>query len=206
MAINHEGTQAVSLLKVMIRDINDVQTVQLIGHTGEENNPPVGSMVAVIAEGEAFKIAISTADAIIPDLAVGGKRCYATTSDGTAMMAEMRLDPDGRVTLHNGEASLVMTPEGVITSSNDGVTFTMQPDGTTSLVNGASSITMSPAGVITFHGTAANFDCPVTAPSYGATTVGGGTGAITCTEVTANGKTLTGHVHNETGTTTGVAI
>jgi len=194
-AVNHDGSQAVRLLQVMLTDVADVQTVQLVGQTGEESNPPVGSMVTVIAEGEAFKLAVATDDAIIPDLLVGGKRCYSTDSNGTVVMAEMRLDPSGLVTLHNGEASMTMAPDGTITVQNDNA-----------------RITMSPTGAFTFHGISATFDCPVTAPSFGAVTAGGGSGAMTATtvtattEVTANGKTLTGHQHNETGTITGVPI
>jgi hypothetical protein len=195
---NREGEVSVRLLLVQVTDDQDVQTAQLIGQTGEESNPPDGSMVALVEAGSGFQLAVSTGDAIAPVMSVGGKRIYSTNAAGAEVMAEVKLDPDGTVTI-----------EGPIAS------MTLDPDGTVTVTNGAASITMSPAGVITFHGTAANFDCPVTAPSISASVAGGGSGAITATsvaatgDVTADGVSLTGHVHSGVqagGDNTGVPV
>lgn len=145
-ATNRDGTRAARLLQTMITDAKDIQTVQLVGQAGEESNPPNGSLVLVLAEGESFKLACATADAIIPDLPVGGKRIYSTDVQGENVMAEVRLLPTGAI----------------------------------SISNSASSITMAVDGTITFHGTAAIFDCPITAPS-----------------VTANGIVLQSHTHSD---------
>lgn len=154
VAINRDGNNAERILQVVITDPRDVQSVQLVSQTGEESNPPSGSLIAIISESEGMKIGIAASDGILPDLEVGGKRIYSTDTSGTIRKADVRLDPDGKITAEGPVGSL-----------------TIDPDGQIALTNGAGSITISPAGVITFHGTAANFDCPVSASEFTAASI-----------------------------------
>jgi len=115
------GNTEVRLLQVMITDERDVQTVQLIGQSGEENNPPDGSQVAVLALGESLKVAVASTDTIAPVMTPGGKRLYSSTEG--EVMAEIRLEPTGEVKVSNGAASFTMSPEGVFTFDGQGVMF-----------------------------------------------------------------------------------
>lgn len=98
------GNTEVRLLNVMITDERDVQTVQLIGQTGEENNPPDGSQVAVLALGESLKVAVASTDTVAPVMAPGGKRLYASAAG--EVVAEIRLEPTGRVTITAAQIDL----------------------------------------------------------------------------------------------------
>lgn len=120
---NRDSKDTTRLLQVIVTDRNDVRTVQLASHTGEESNPPDGSLVAIIAAGESLKIALATSDFIVPVLDVGGKRIYSTDDTGTAVKAEIRLDPDGKITVTNPGASITITPAGQITIEADGDTI-----------------------------------------------------------------------------------
>lgn len=163
------------MLQVVVTDRDDVQTVQLVGQTGEESNPPDGSVVVLVPAGPALKLAVGMLDRVPPDLDVGGKRVYSTAADGTTVKAEVRLDPDGKITAHN-----------------DAATLTIDTDGTIKAENAGTSITMDPGGVITFHGTQSVFDHPIQAPSMSLVTSGGGSGNMTAAgDITATG-TITG--------------
>jgi phage baseplate assembly protein V len=117
---NREGTESVRLLIVQVSDDFDMQTVQLVGQTGEESNPPNGSHLALIEAGSGFQLAVGSVDAIPPVLGVGGKRIYSTDADGAAVMASIRLDPDGTVTVSNPGATITVTPAGIVTVAADG--------------------------------------------------------------------------------------
>lgn len=120
---NHDlGGPDVRLLQVMLTDESDVQTVQLVGQVGEESNPPNGSLVVVLAAGESFKLAVASDEGVVPDLAVGGKRIFAVDDEG-AVIAQVRLDPDGLVTVSNAAASFTMSPDGVFTFSGASAAF-----------------------------------------------------------------------------------
>lgn len=185
-AKNRDGAESVRLLQVVVTDRDDVQTVQLVSQTGEESNPPDGSVVVLVPAGPALKLAVATLDRVTPDLAVGGKRIYSTAEDGVTVMAEARLDPDGKITLSNSGGSIVIQPDGTIVSQNAGTT-----------------ITQNPGGVINFHGTQAVFDCPVQAPSVALVTAGGGSGSVTADgDINATG-TITGQTDVIAGTISG---
>jgi phage gp45-like len=211
---NKDGADSVRLLQVMITDRDDVQTVQLVSQAGEESNPPDGSAVVLLSAGSALKLAIATLDRVVPDLAVGGKRIYSTAADGVTVMAEARLDPDGKITIHNDLASQTIHPDGTVEIINPLASINMAPDGAITASNGAASITLDAAGVISFHGTQAVFDCPVTAPSVALVTTGGGTGGITAAgDIDATGTitgtadviagTISGKTHVHSGVTSG---
>jgi hypothetical protein len=152
---------AVRILDVMITDPSDVQSAQLIEQAGEECNPPSGSMAALVAGCEGFKLAVGSSDGIEPVMAVGGKRIYSTDEFGAAAVAEVRLLPDGTIHLFNANGGLQINPDGTIVTNNGDVTQTISPDGTVVTTNGQGSITMSAAGAFTFHGTSSTFDHPV---------------------------------------------
>lgn len=114
VAVNRDGYGAARILQTMITDPRDVQSVQLVSQTGEESNPPNGSLVAVIGESEGMKICVATTDGMLPDLDVGGKRIYSTDESGTIRMADIRLDPDGKITVTGPASSFTMNVDGTI--------------------------------------------------------------------------------------------
>lgn len=114
-AKNRDGAESVRLLQVVVTDRDDVQTVQLVSQTGEESNPPDGSVVVLVPAGPALKLAVAVLDRVPPDLAVGGKRIYSTADDGTTLKSEIRLDPDGKITVSNPGATITITPAGLVT-------------------------------------------------------------------------------------------
>jgi phage gp45-like len=192
-AANRGEGVPVRLLQVMVTDQQDVQTVQLIEQAGEESNPPDGSLVVLLPVGLAFKLGVAVGDGVEPVLAIGGKRIYSIDPATHAPIAELRLDPDGRIAATGPVASMVLAPDGTVTVDN-----------------GAASLTMTPTGTLLFHGVAAQFDCPVSAPAFAALTAGGGSGAITGVSaaltgnVTADGDVTAGAISLNSHTHTGV--
>lgn len=165
VAINRDGNKAGRLLQVLLTDIRDVQTVQLVGQTGEESNPPNGSLVAVLAESEGMKVAVATADGILPDLGIGGKRIYSTDQTGTVRKADVRLDPDGKITvtgpvaketlfidgkvlIENANANIEILANGKITIDGPVAKETLAVDGTVTIENANGSVTLLPTGQI----------------------------------------------------------
>lgn len=177
----------VRLLQVQLTDVTDVQTVQLIEQAGEESNPPNGSLVAITAAGQAYKISTGIDDGIEPIMGPGGKRIYSTDSNGV-VIAEIKLDPEGRILMANPEVSIDIDPDGTITITNPGAT-----------------ISVSPAGVVdidapTVHMTGdLNVDGTITAPDIV------GTVSVTAPQVTGSTEVTFGsisgstHVHQENG-------
>lgn len=119
---NKDGAESVRKMQVIVTAPEDVQTVQLIGQTGEESNPPNGSVVVLLPIGESLQVGVATFDRVAPELGVGGKRIYSTDDTGEVVKAEVRLDPDGKITLVNGGGSLTMTPDGLLTIDVSGET------------------------------------------------------------------------------------
>jgi uncharacterized membrane protein YqaE (UPF0057 family) len=64
-----------------------------------------------------MKVAVATIDGILPDLGIGGKRIYSTDAPGVNRMADIRLDPDGKVAVSNDVASFVMNVDGTFVFS-----------------------------------------------------------------------------------------
>jgi hypothetical protein len=186
-AVNREhGGPAVRLLQVQITDPNDVQTVQLVGQAGEENNPPNGTLVLVLPGGQAFKLSVGTSDWVVPIMAVGGKRIYAVDPATGSVACDAQFKPDGTIALAGPVASA-----------------TLDPDGTVTIDNGAASITMNPDGTFTFHGVSSTFDHPITAPAMTLTAAGGGTGMLTAVNATLSSKPMLTHKHGGVQTGTG---
>lgn len=192
-AKNKGGSVLVRLLQCMVTDRRDMQTVQLIEQAGEESNPKDGVLVVMLPGGQAFKLGVAAGDGVTPVMDVGGKRIYSVDPADGAVMAEVRLDPDGKITTTGPVAKQTLHPDGTVVVENAAASFIMNPDGT-----------------FEFHGVSAAFDCPVSAPSFAALTAGGGTGAITGASVdvtgdaTASGISLNSHTHpGDSGGTTG---
>ena len=112
----HRGrTLPTRMLQVMLRDDSDIQTVQLVSPFGDECNPPDGSTVMVNQAGTAYKVGVSMEDVISPILAPGGRRIYSTAGDGSEVVAEVRLDPDGKVSVTGAGGSVVIGVDGIMT-------------------------------------------------------------------------------------------
>ena len=210
-AKNRGGGPVTRLLQAMVTDRQDVQTVQLVEQMGEESNPPNGCLVVILPGGQAFKLGAAAGDGIAPVMDVGGKRIYSIDPATNQEACQVRLDPDGTITLVGPVATQTIAPDGTVTIDNGGVTQTLQPDGTVATDNGAASFTMNPDGTFLFVGTASTFDHPVAAQSFAAT-VAGGTGTVQATnvevtggDVTSDGISLENHVHpeNDNGGPTG---
>ena len=193
-AANRGQGVPVRLLQAIITDPADVQTVQLVEQSGEESNPLNGTLVILLPGAQAFKLGVACSDGVTPVMDPGGKRIYSLDPTTAQPIAQVRLDPDGKITASGPVGSL-----------------TIDPDGKCTLVNGAASFTMNADGTFQFHGVSATYDCPVTAPAFNAVTSGGGTGDMTVAgdvvvdgDVTASGTSLHHHTHPDPqGGTTG---
>lgn len=119
---NKDGTKTVLLLQVEITDPTDIQTIELMGHTGEESNPPVGSRVSIFPIGSAFKIAVASDDSIIPGVSPGEKKIYSTDKSGGNVEASILLKNDGTIIVDNGPVVITATPAGKVTITTTGNT------------------------------------------------------------------------------------
>lgn len=144
---NRDGISPGRLLQVVFTGIHDVQTVEA-AQPGEEYNPPDGTRVITVQAGNACKMSVGFDDGVAPVMAVGGKRLYSTDQTGETVKAELRLHPDGKVELFNGEVALTLQPNGQAIVANDNASFTMNADGS-----------------FAFHGISSHFDHPVTMAS-----------------------------------------
>lgn len=142
-AAHLNGEQPGRLLQVVLTDFNDIQTVEM-PQSGDEYNPPDGVRVVIERGGTAYPMAVTSDDSILPVMLPGGRRLYSTAPDGGTVRAELRLHPDGKVELFNGEAALTMHPDGRAVVANDNASITMNADGT-----------------FVIHGAGTTFDHPV---------------------------------------------
>ena len=78
---NRDGTKDVVLLTVEIYK-DDIQTVELMTHAGDDTIPPNGSKVIVLSVGDAWKIGIATNDGVKSTMKSGEKKLYSS-SNGT---------------------------------------------------------------------------------------------------------------------------
>lgn len=77
---NRDGTKDVILLQVAISDPDDIQTVELMTHAGDDTIPPDGSRVTIFDVGEAWKIAIASNDGIKSTMKAGEKQIYSSAN------------------------------------------------------------------------------------------------------------------------------
>ena len=106
----------------------DLQTVELMNHTGEDNNPPINSRVIIVDIGQAFKIAIASDDIIAPVTDPGEKRIYSTDVNNTTWKASIHLFDDGRIRIDNNTSVgyCELLPDG--TWDFNGATITLDGD------------------------------------------------------------------------------
>lgn len=74
---NKNGGHDVLMLQVQITDVDDVQSVELVTHAGDESSPPDGATVILVQLGPAWVVALAADDLIPPDIAVGERRVYS---------------------------------------------------------------------------------------------------------------------------------
>lgn len=117
---NRDGTKNVLLLQVEITDPEDIQTVELMSQTGEENNPPSNSKATMVQVGDAWKIAVSTDDQIEPITDPGEKRLYSTNTEGDTVLAEQRFYNDGKIIISNNEVTITAFSNGLTTIHTSG--------------------------------------------------------------------------------------
>jgi hypothetical protein len=102
---NRDGDQNVLVLQLEIADPDDLQSVELITQMGEDYNPPNGSRVVVFDIGDAFKVGIACADAIVPSAAVGVRRIYSIASGAISALTEWLTD--GKIKHNSGNGTAV---------------------------------------------------------------------------------------------------
>jgi hypothetical protein len=94
---NLDGDKPVYMLQVEGTDPDDIQSVQLFKHGGEDYNAPDGSKVVVVPIGDgAWLLAIAVDDGIAPEIDPGGKEVYSTDNNGNKM-ARIACQPDGTI-------------------------------------------------------------------------------------------------------------
>ena len=95
---NRNGEGDVILLQVEISGPDDVQTVELMTHAGDEASPPDGALVILVQIGPAWVVALAADDLIPPDIDVGERRVYS--QDGGARKATVYWRTNGQLELN----------------------------------------------------------------------------------------------------------
>lgn len=95
---NRNGAGDVILLQVEISGPDDVQTVELMTHAGDEASPPNGAQVILVQIGPAWVVALAADDLIPPDIDVGERRVYS--QDAGARKATIYWRTDGQLELN----------------------------------------------------------------------------------------------------------
>jgi len=102
---NRDGAGARLMLQVEITDPDDIQTVELMSASGEDNVPPIDSRVLIVSVGSAYKIGIAIDDGITPSMSDGEKKMYSIASG--AISAFINLLNTGIIEL-NGNADFAV--------------------------------------------------------------------------------------------------
>ena len=95
---NRNGAGDVILLQVEISGPDDVQTVELMTHAGDEASPVDGAQVILVQIGPAWVVALAADDLIPPGINVGERRVYS--QDGGARKATIYWRADGQLELN----------------------------------------------------------------------------------------------------------
>lgn len=102
VAENKDADEKSRLLQVEFTNADDLQTVELLGATGEDSNPQPGDRVIVVDLGPAYRVAVATSDNVEPASEEGEKILYSYDSAGNKL-ATMVLKSDSTIEL-NGDA------------------------------------------------------------------------------------------------------
>lgn len=150
---NIDGSQLAMMLQVEITSPEDIQTVEVIGHAGEDSNPPDGSTVIIVRVGNAWKIAVAVGDGIAPDasLTPGEKKIYS--SDGGVIKSFItwlkdKLVLSGDVVEINGNADFAMRFNALDTALQTMLT-SLNADIVTAGGSGSTTLDITPAKVDT---------------------------------------------------------
>lgn len=122
---NKDGLKKVILLQVEVTSSEDIQSVELMNQTGEDNNPPNDSRLTIIDIGQAFKIAIASDDNIDPITDPGEKRIYSTDEDNLIVKSSILMKNDGTIIANNDEITITAHSSGkleIVTSGNSEIT------------------------------------------------------------------------------------
>lgn len=95
---NRNGDDDVLLLQVEISEADDVQTVELMTHAGDESSPENGARVVLLQIGPAWVVALAADDLIAPGITPGERRVYS--QDGGARKATIYWRTDGQLELN----------------------------------------------------------------------------------------------------------
>jgi len=95
---NRNSGHDVLLLQVEVSDADDVQTVELVTHAGDESSPPDGATVMLLQIGPAWVVAVGADDLIPPGIDVGERRVYS--QDGGVRKATIYWRADGQLELN----------------------------------------------------------------------------------------------------------
>jgi len=79
---NRNGENKARMLQVEFSNASDVQSVQYVPLSGDDNPPKVGDKVVVLAIGAAFKVAIGVDDGLEPSMLNGERKLYSRDSSG----------------------------------------------------------------------------------------------------------------------------
>jgi phage gp45-like len=120
---NRNGEIDVRLLQVQFSNDRDIQTVQHFNPSGEDSGPINGDEVIVFDLGPAFKVAVSTQDALAAVVGAGEKKLYSRDSAG-AIKAFINLLANGNVQVNGATdtavrfAALNTALQGLVTAIN----------------------------------------------------------------------------------------
>ena len=105
---NRDGTKDVVLLTVEIYK-DDIQTVELMTHAGDDTIPPDESKVIVLSVGDAWKIGIATNDGIKSTMDAGEKQLYSSAND--IIKAFIKFKKDGNLEINGKNDNAVRFKE-----------------------------------------------------------------------------------------------
>jgi len=96
----------VRMLQVQLSNESDIQSVEYIPLSGDDNPPKKDDKVVVIGIGSAFKIAIGVRDAVVTAMAAGERKLYSRDGNGD-IAAFINLLTGGNVELNGNTYSAV---------------------------------------------------------------------------------------------------
>lgn len=79
---NRDSENTARMLQVQFSNESDIQSVQYMPLSGDDNPPQVGDRVIVLALGAAFKVAIAVDDGLTPSMSAGERKLYSRDSAG----------------------------------------------------------------------------------------------------------------------------
>ncbi len=100
---NRDGVANVRLLQVRLSNDSDIQTVQYMPTAGEDSPPQIGDLVAIVAFGPSFLVAVGIQDSVVPTMGAGEKKVYSNDGAG-AILAFINFLAGGDLEL-NGNAN-----------------------------------------------------------------------------------------------------